>query len=155
MSSSTLKNCHNNLQSCLHSEINILLTFVLLHCYFWWENWRIQSASARWRNSMFQRWLFWTPLIGPCISSTESCVIGYNAQCFKNVCVSGSVPASEADLNLIAGDVFIFFRYSLQDKLRISPKIVCCDMILNLGGLNLAPPPRTAPASRNKRAFLC
>ncbi len=35
-------------------------------------------------------------------------MIGYNAQCFKNVCVSGSVPASEADLILAAGDVFLY-----------------------------------------------
>ncbi len=41
---------------------------------------------------------------------------------------------ANADLNLTAGDVFIFFRYSLQDKLNISPKIVCCGMIVNLGG---------------------
>ncbi len=32
---------------------------------------------------------------------------------------------------------FYFFRNSLQDKLGISPKIVCCDMILNLGGPSL------------------
>ncbi len=29
------------------------------------------------------------------ISSTASCVIGYNAQCFTNVSVSGSVPVSK------------------------------------------------------------
>ncbi len=29
------------------------------------------------------------------INSTESCVIGYNAQCCKNASVSGSAPASE------------------------------------------------------------
>ncbi len=57
-------------------------------------------------------------------------------------CVSLALcqPAN-ADLNLAAGDVFLFkyiyiYIYSLQDKLLISPKIVCCDMIPNLGGPN-------------------
>ncbi len=61
---------------------------------------------------------------------------------------------ANADLNLAAGDVFLYiYIYSLQDKLRISPKIVCCDMIPNLGGPSLLTgghwppsPPRTAPA---------
>ncbi len=62
-------------------------------------------------------------------------MIGYNAQCFKNVCISALCQPANADLNLAAGDVFLYiYIYSLQDKLRISPKIVCCDMIPNLGG---------------------
>ncbi len=50
-------------------------------------------------------------------------------------CVSLALcqPAN-ADLNLAAGDVFFLYTCSLQDKLRISPKIVCCNMIPNLGG---------------------
>ncbi len=34
---------------------------------------------------------------------------------------------------------FFLYIHSLPDKLRISPKIVCCDMILNLGGPNGGP----------------
>ncbi len=47
---------------------------------------------------------------------------------------------ANTDLNFAAGDVFLFIHtyiqyiYSLQDKLLISPKIVCCNMIPNLGG---------------------
>ncbi len=54
---------------------------------------------------------------------------------------------------------FFIYIYSLQDKLCISPQIVCCDMIPNVGGPKggqacwqggTGPPwplPRTAPAS--------
>ncbi len=66
---------------------------------------------------------------------------------------------------------FFFYIHSLPDKLPISPKIVSCDMILNLGadleggGMGcspplstslapLRPPPRTAPAYEAMFFFL-
>ncbi len=47
---------------------------------------------------------------------------------------------ANTDLNFAAGYVFLFIHtyiqyiYSLQYKLLISPKIVCCNMIPNLEG---------------------
>ncbi len=90
------------------------------------------------------------------ISSTESYVIGYNAQCFKTCVFSGSVPASERRFEFSSWWCFSFlYIYCLQDKLRISPKIVCCDMIPNLGGQacwqgGTAPPPPPPPPAQNR-----
>ncbi len=57
---------------------------------------------------------------------------------------------------------FFFYILSLPDKLPISPKIVCCDMILNLGGGVVVPPfqqvwppsaPRLEPPLRTRPCF--
>ncbi len=79
-----------------------LISYIFVHTfalYFWRENSPergIQSASE-WRkhrhfsdDSSEHLWL-----IIVFISSTASCVIGYNAQRCKNAFVSGSAPASE------------------------------------------------------------
>ncbi len=56
------------------------------------------------------------------------------------MCILALCQPGNADLNLAAGDVFFLYVYiyiyiySLREKRRISPKIVCCDMIPNLGG---------------------
>ncbi len=64
------------------------------------------SQPARTLNSSERLWLVFA-----FISSTESSVIGYNAQSWINVSVSGSAPAN-ADLNLAADHVMHWMFYS-------------------------------------------
>ncbi len=76
----------HNFWSCLNCEIDIFCTLLFVMREFVGEF--SQRACAL--NSSERLWL-----VNTFISSTESCVIGYNAQSCINASVSGSAPASE------------------------------------------------------------
>ncbi len=83
--SSTLKNSHYNHWSCLHCKMNLWLTsFAHLHFVVSEEFAREQNSDSAHTHCWLTERLWF-------LSSTESCVIGYNAQRCKNASVSGSV----------------------------------------------------------------
>ncbi len=90
--------------------MNILLTYSYTYLHFVVSDERIrqkevfsQRASEENTGILAMTHLnAW--LVIAFISSTASCVIGYNAQCCKNASVYGSAPASE-HLNLAADDM--------------------------------------------------